>query len=213
MKKLLFCAACACILSCNDEKKSATISTDADTTKVTTVDNTPAPPMDSAAMMKAWQAYMTPGPEHKMLAMSAGKWDEELTMYMSLDAPPETMKASAENSMMLNGLYQRSVHKGLYNGMPFEGVSTVGYNNSSKKYQSTWVDNMGTGIGYMEGTYDSTTRTLTMAGKATDPMSGKEMATRETMKFIDNNNQYMEMFDTHAGKEMRVMTIKFTRKK
>ena len=217
MKKLLFFAACAFMLSCNDEKKSATVSTDADTTKVTTADNaadaTPAPPMDSAAMMKAWQVYMTPGAEHKMLAMSAGKWDEELTMYMSPDAPPQSMKATAENTMMLNGLYQRSVHKGSYNGMPFEGISTVGFNNASKKFQSSWVDNMGTGIGYMEGTYDSTTRTLTMAGKATDPMSGKEMSTRETMKFIDNDNQYMEMFDTHAGKEMRVMTIKFTRRK
>lgn len=52
-----------------------------------------------------------------------------------------------------------------------------------------------------------------MNGKQTDPMTGKEMMTRETMKFTDANNHYMEMFDTHAGKEMKTMTIKFTRRK
>lgn len=156
MKKLLFCAACAFMLSCNDEKKSTSAITDTDSAKSTMADNTatdvnttPAPPMDSAAMQKAWQAYMTPGPEHKMLAMSAGKWDEETTIYMSPDAPPMMMKGSSENSMMMNGLYQRSVHKGSFNGMPFEGISTVGFNNASKKYQSSWIDNFSSGVAYM----------------------------------------------------------------
>lgn len=211
MKKLLFCAACAFILSCNDEKKSATISTDVDTAKVTTADKTPAPPMDSAAMMKAWEAYMTPGEPHKMMAMSNGKWKEDMTMYMSPDAPPQKMTSSCENTMMLNGLFQRSVHKGMYNNMPFEGISTMAYNNSSKKYQSTWIDNMGSGIMNMEGTYDEASKTLNMKGMTTDPMSGQDMAVRETFKMIDDKNHYMEMFETRGGKESKTMEIKFTK--
>lgn len=215
MKKLLFCAATAvCMLSCKDEKKenSATVTdTSGTVAAISTADTAAAVPMDSAAMMKAWQAYMTPGEQHKMLAMSAGKWKEETTMYMSPDAPPQTMTGTAENSMMFNGLYQKSVHKGMYNGMPFEGLSTIAYNNASKKYQSTWIDNMGSGIMNMEGSWDDASKTLIMHGMETDPMTGKENAVRETLKIIDDKNHYMEMFHTMNGKEVKVMDIKLTK--
>ena len=218
MKKFLFFAACACIISCNDEKKTSTATTDSDTAKTAMADDkakdmntAPAMPTDSAAMMKAWEAYMTPGEPHKMMAMSNGKWKEDMTMYMSPDAPPQKMTSSCENTMMMNGLYQKSVHKGMYNNMPFEGISTMAYNNASKKYQSTWIDNMGSGIMNMEGTYDEASKTINMKGMTTDPMSGQDMAVRETFKLIDDKNHYMEMFETRAGKESKTLEIKFTK--
>ena len=36
---------------------------------------------------------------------------------------------------------------------------------------------------------------------------------RETLKFIDDNNQQMEMFDIKDGKESKTMSIKLTRAK
>lgn len=217
MKKILSSAAIAVFVlaACNDNSKSS--STVADTASVKTTDTAkkvaekPAVPMDSAAMMKAWEAYMTPGEPHKMMAASNGKWTEDMTMYMSPDAPPQKMTSSCENSMILNGLYQKSVHKGMYNGMPFEGISTMAYNNASKKYQSTWIDNMGSGIMNMEGTYDEASKTINMKGMMTDPMTGNEMPVRETYKIIDDKNHYMEMFETRDGKEMKTMEIKFTK--
>lgn len=92
---------------------------------------TPDKPMDSASMMKAWQAYMTPGEEHKMLAKSNGSWKEEITFgWIQMLLPKNT--ASAENRMIMNGLYQESVVKGNFEGMPFHGVSTTGYDNIKK---------------------------------------------------------------------------------
>jgi hypothetical protein len=35
--------------------------------------------------------------------------------------------------------------------MPFEGISTLGYDNAKKTFFSTWIDNMGTGMMVMEG--------------------------------------------------------------
>ena len=218
MKKLLFCATAACfLLACNDEKKESNTATAAVDTVKTTADSgssaasAPEVPMDSAAMMKAWEAYMKPGEQHKMMAMSNGKWKEDMKMYMSPGAPPDSMTSSCENKMILNGLYQQSFHHGNYKGMPFEGISTMGYNNASKKYQSTWVDNMGTGIMNMEGTMDEATKTINMSGTTTDPMSGQPMAVRETYKIIDDKTHYMEMFETRGGKEMKTMEIKFTK--
>jgi len=170
--------------------------------------------MDSAAMMKAWQAFMTPGDMQKMLAKSNGEWNEEVTTWMDPGKPPQKSTATCTNKMVLNGLYQESVHRGTVMGMPFEGHGTVGYDNAKKVFVSSWIDNMGSGIMYTEGTWDNASKSLVMKGKMTDPLTGKDADVKEVMKFIDDNTQTMEMYVPGPdGKEMKTMEIKFTRKK
>ncbi|MFI5451318.1 DUF1579 domain-containing protein [Pedobacter sp. UC225_61] len=195
-------------VACNNEKKG----TSADSAKVDTAAKTTTP-VDTAAMNKAWAAYMAPGDPHKMMAAADGKWDAEITMYYSPDQPPSVNKAVCENKMILGGRYQQSTYKGSFEGMPFEGISTLAYDNSKKIYVSTWVDNMGTGVMYLEGTFDAATKTMNMKGKATDVVSGKDITIRETLKFIDDNTQQMEMFDTKDGKEVKTMSINLKRAK
>ncbi len=167
---------------------------------------------DSDAMMKAWQAFMTPGNEHKMLAASTGTWNEEITMWMAPGAPPEKNTSTAENKMIMNGLYQHSTHTGSFGGMPFEGIGITGYDNAKKLFVSTWIDNMGSGIMYMEGTWDAATKTVNMKGKQTDPMTGKSIDVRETLKIVDDKTHVLEMFETREGKERKTMEIKMTKK-
>jgi len=161
--------------------------------------------------MKKWMDYMTPGEMHKALAKSNGKWSEDITMWMAPGAPPATNTATCENEMLLDGRFQHSKHTGTFNGMPFEGHGLVGYDNARKVFQSTWVDNMGTGIMNMEGTYDEATKTLTLKGKSTDPATGNILDVRQTVKFIDDNNQLMEMFTMQNGQEFKSLEIKLTR--
>ena len=170
--------------------------------------------MDSVAMMKAWQSFMTPGDMQKMLAKSSGDWNSEVTMWMDPNKPPQKSMGTCTNKMVLNGLYQESVHKGTMMGMPFEGHGTVGYDNAKKVFVSSWIDNMGSGIMYAEGTWDNASKSLVMKAKETDPLSGKDTDVKEVMKFIDDNTQIMEMYGAGPdGKEMKMMEIKFTRKK
>jgi Protein of unknown function (DUF1579) len=168
----------------------------------------------SETEMKAWMEYMTPGDVHKMLAKSDGEWNEEISMWMAPGAPPQKSNATCVNKMILGGRYQSSTHTGSFSGMPFEGISTVAYDNAKKKFITTWIDNMGTGIMVMEGSWDEKTKTLHTKGKQTDPMSGKDMDVRETFQIIDDNTQKIEMFMTNAGaKEFKSMEILLTRKK
>jgi hypothetical protein len=168
----------------------------------------------SETEMKAWMEYMTPGDVHKMLAKSDGEWNEEISMWMAPGAPPQKSSATCVNKMILGGRYQSSTHTGSFSGMPFEGISTVAYDNAKKKFITTWIDNMGTGIMVMEGSWDEKTKTLHTKGKQTDPMSGKDMDVRETFQIIDDNTQKIEMFMTNAGaKEFKSMEILLTRKK
>jgi hypothetical protein len=168
---------------------------------------------EQAAMMKKWEEYMTPGDVHAMLAKSNGEWNQDITMWMDPSAPPSKSTSTCTNTMIMGGRYQQSVNKGNFDGMPFEGISTVGYDNARKVVMSTWIDNMGTGIMYLEGKYDPATKTVTSTGKSVDPMTGKDMGVREVYTMVDDNHQTMTMYMTPAGgKEYKSMEIKYTRK-
>jgi hypothetical protein len=168
----------------------------------------PAPSKEEAA----WMAYMTPGPMHKMMAESNGDWTEDLTFWMAPGAPPTKAQAKCSMRMILGDRYQEAVSTGMMMGMPFEGISTVGYDNARKVFQSTWIDNMGTGISYLEGKYDEKTKTVNSTGKMVDPSTGNEEMVRQVMKFVDAKTQVMEMYQTKDGKEFKNMEIVFNKK-
>src|ERR1041384_6297943 len=120
--------------------------------------------------MKAWMEYSTPGPMQQLLAKYNGEWTEEVTMWMDPAAAPTKSIASCSTQMIMGDRYQESKSRGDFNGMPFEGTSIVGYDNGKKVFVSTWIDNMGTGIMYMEGKYDEKTKTVNFTGNMYDPM-------------------------------------------
>lgn len=219
MKRLtvIFCSTIAlAIAGCNDgattnsaaNSDSAAVKTDSPGTAAA-----PAAPMDSAAMMKAWMEFMTPGELHKFLAEQNGTWEGKITMWMAPGAPPSESKGQAVNRMILGGRYQEAKFTGTFDGQPFEGQSIVGYDNAKKAFVSTWVDNMGTGIMVAEGPWDAASKTITFKGTMIDPMTGKECKLREIMTFIDKNNHKMEMYNTMPGaQEYKSMEIIYTRK-
>jgi hypothetical protein len=214
MKKFVIalCAASAVLLSCNssspveEKKDSGTVK---ETSKEAFV------PVDSATAMKNWQAYATPGDMHKMIASWDGSWATEINSWMAPDAPPVKSMGTTVNKSVLNGLYQESVNKGDMMGMAFEGHGTLGYDNAKKLFISSWVDNMGSGIVKLEGPWDAATKSITFTGKCIDPASGKECDMREVFKVVDDNTQTMEMYGPNPkdGKEMKMMELKFVRKK
>lgn len=221
MKRLtvIFCSTIAlAIAGCSDapttnsaakEDSATTAKTDAPAAAT----ETPAAPPDTAAMRKAMMEYATPGEMHKMLAAADGKWDAEVSSWWAPDGPPQKSKGTSTNKMVLGGRYQETTFSGNFDGMPFEGRGTVGFDNTKKVFVSTWTDNMGTGVMVMEGPYDPATKTISFSGTMTDPTTGKECKVREIMTFIDDKHQKMEMFAAPAGmKEYKNMEIHFTRK-
>lgn len=208
MKNLLFTACMAFLfIACNKVKVED---------KMDSTATEEWKPVDSATASKAWMDYATPGEMHKMLAKSNGTWSGETTMWMENGGKPMTSKSEATNKMIFDGRYQVSDHKGNFMGMPFEGMSITGYDNAKKKFISTWIDNMGTGIMHMEGVWNPSKKTIEFKGKMTDPTRpGKDCDVKEVYTFVDDNNQTMEMYgpDAKTGKEFKTMEIKYVRKK
>lgn len=174
------------------------------------------PPMtkEQQAMMDAWQKAMTPGPQHKMLAMGEGNWTFEATMWMDPAAPPTKSTGTVTQRVIMGGRYVQADHKGTMMGMPFEGTALSGYDNVTGKYQSAWWDNLSTMIMLVEGTYDEATRTFTYKGEVPDPVKPSTMvAVRQVIRIESHDRHVMEWYDTREGKETKSMEIVYTRAK
>lgn len=206
------------LTACDNATNKTEVTTTTDSSMGDTMSTTtdpPTGPVDSATMMQNWMAYMTPGDVHKMMESWNGTWNGEVTMWHVPDAPPEVSNATTTNKMILGGRYQQSTSTGNMMGQPFEGISTVAYDNAAKMFTSTWIDNMGTGMMVLTGPWNEATKTMMLSGKMIDPSAGnaKEMQIRETFQIIDDKNQLMEMFGPGPdGKEYKMLSIKYTRK-
>ncbi|RKS96596.1 DUF1579 domain-containing protein [Chryseobacterium defluvii] len=214
MKNLLLAFGTVFLLIACEKGKTDTTKTTDQTDSATA--NSDWKPVDSATATKAWMDFATPGDMHKMLAKSDGSWTGENTMWMEEGGQPMKSTSQATNKMIYGGRYQMSEHKGDFMGMPFEGMSITGYDNAKKKFVSTWIDNMGTGIMDMEGEWNAANKSIEFKGTMSDPARpGKNCDIREIYTFVDDNTQKLEMFGpgSKTGKEMKTMEIVFTRKK
>ena len=163
---------------------------------------------DMAAMMKA----ASPGPEHERLAKMAGDWTFTNTMWMAPGQPPMQSTGTMHAETQMDGRYVVADWHGDFMGQPFHGRGTSAYNNVAKRYEDTWVDNMGTGIMYSTGTCDAK-GVCTTSGDTWDPMSGQKMTMRSVMSWSGDNSFKTEMYAPGPdGKEMKMMEIVATRK-
>jgi hypothetical protein len=163
--------------------------------------------------MKVWMEYMTPGKGHEMLAKGAGEWKSVIKFWMAPGTEPQVSEGYAISEMILGGRYLQSKHSGSSFGMPLEGISVEGFDNAKGTFFSTWIDNMGTGIMYLEGKYDDKTKTCLYEGTVFDPMTKKNTGVREVVKHLSDDHQIMEMYMVEPDGEFKSMEIEFTRKK
>ena len=199
-----------CFISCKKEVKVETETPVTDSVK--TEEPIAEQPLDSAAQMKAWQDYAKPGEPHKMMAEETGNWDCDMTFWMEENAKPEKAVTTANVKMILGGRYQETNFKGTVWGEPFEGKSTLAYNNANKEYTTTFIDNMGTGIIIASGKYDENSKSMELKGDMINPLNGKKTPYREIYTIVDAKTRKMEMFDVKNGKEYKSMEIVMKKK-
>ena len=197
--------------SCKGDVKVETTETDTDTTTVVT-EEAPEVEMDSVAEMKAWEAYATPGDAHKMMADEAGSWTNDMTFWHEPGGEPMKYTSTSEAKMIMGGRYQEMNYKGDMMGMPFEGRGTIAYDNATKEYISTWIDNMGTGMMVMRGKMEPGAKTLELKGEMVDGATGKTFDCREVYTIVDANTRKMEMYCEKRGEEFKSMEIVMKRK-
>ena len=175
-----------------------------------------APPMtqEQQAQMDAMMKSMTPGAPHQRLAELSGEWTFTNKMWMDPSAPPTESTGTATNKMILGGRYLQTDQRGVFAGMPFEGIGTMAFDNVTQKYYSTWIDNMGTALAYSTGTYDPSKRAYSWVGDMPDPTKpGTPLRFREVLTVVDANTHRIDWYQTQGGKEVKTMEIVYKRKK
>jgi len=173
-------------------------------------------------MMAKMMALAKPGENHKLLDGSVGTWDYQVKCWMSPDpnAPPSEAAGQTVTRAVMGGRYFVSEHNGKMQmpgpdgkmmDMECSGMGVDGYDNVKERFVSSWIDNMGTGIMNMEGSYDPAARTLTYKAEY-EPMPGMKTRMRMALKVTDKDHRTLQFFEDRGGKEVKTMEIAYTRK-
>jgi len=175
---------------------------------------------NEADMMKMMMELAKPGENHKHLLELVGTWSYAVKWWMDPNSPPSESVGTTVTKAVMDGRYVVSEHTGKMqmpgpdgNIMPmeFKGMAIEGYDNVKKKFVASWIDNMGTGIMNLEGTFDPSSKTLTYLTEY-EPMPGMKTKMRELVKITDKDHHTLEFFEDRGGKEVKTMEISYSRK-
>ncbi len=172
-------------------------------------------------MMKQMMELAKLNENHKLLADLDGNWTYTIKFWMNPDpnAKPEESKGTAVRKSMMDGRYstldvtgkmEMPGPDGKKKEMTFKGHGIDGYDNVKKKFVGSWVDNMGTGIMFSEGTYDPTTKTFTYTSEV-EAIPGMKQQIREVIKVTDKDHHTFEWYENRGGQEVKTMEINYTR--
>jgi hypothetical protein len=184
----------------------------------------PAAGQPSAEEMKKMMQHMIElaklNENHKILGELAGNWNYTVKMWMDPSAPAYESKGTAVRKPIMDGRYymadvtgqmEMPGPDGKKQEMTFKGRSIEGYDNARKKFVSSWIDNMGTGIMMSEGTYDPATKTFSYDSEI-EMMPGMKTKVRQTIKIVDKDHHIFEWFENRGGHDVKTMEINYARK-
>jgi len=154
-----------------------------------------------------------PGEGHAKLKGMEGSWNAAVKFWMDPASEPAESKGTCERKWIMDGRFMEETHNGDLMGMPFKGYGITGYDNAAKKYVSSWVDNMGTGIMYSTGTADPSGKVFTYTSENVDPMTGKMVKSKSVIKIINDTKHVFEMYMVgDDGKESKALEVTYTKK-
>lgn len=169
-------------------------------------------PTEFESMCAVYQELAIPGANHKLLAEMAGSWSVKSRWWMDPGGPPMESTGASEQKMILDGRFLQQDFSGEMMGGPFTGFGFTGYDNHTKTFVSTWMDSMGTGIYYFEGSAGSDGRTITQTCSYDDPVRGP-LKWRQVTRIVDRNHLEFEMYTTDSsGIEGKMGEMSYTRK-
>jgi hypothetical protein len=177
--------------------------------------------MPSPEEMQKYMEAATPGPEHERLRQHfEGTWNVKVTFQHAPGGPEDTSTGTSTDHMVLDGRFVHTSFKGSMNmpgpdgnemTMPFEGLGYTGFDKVTKKYTSSWMDTMGTGVMHMTGAWDEATKSYTYTGSYEDPVKGT-VKMRQVIRIEGPDRHIMDFYTPgDDGKEWKSMTITYTR--
>ncbi len=164
----------------------------------------------------AFIAAATPGKMHERLKQDVGVWNGKNTMWMTPGADPIVTDSTSTVTSLYDGKFIRAELKGEMPGMgPYDGLMISGYDNITKKFVSTWIDNVSTSMAQGEGELSKDGKSLTWTFTCNCPLQQKPMTMRQVETITGPGKKTLEMFgpEPKSGKEYQMMRIELTKTK
>lgn len=147
-----------------------------------------------------------------ILRRDVGAWDCDLRFYADPNGPPATSQA-VETNHMVGNVWVVGDFKGEMAGTSFHGSSQMGYDPKKKKYIGSWIDSASPYPTAMEGSYDPSTKMLTIVGTGKDPNGGETKMKLVTV-YKEDDTRTMTMYIGAGGDQwQRIMEVDYRRKK
>ncbi|MBI4717614.1 MAG: DUF1579 family protein [Planctomycetes bacterium] len=155
-----------------------------------------------------WMKATLPHEAHQRLQALAGTWSLAVKTPGGPDGKEAESPGKAQFRSVMGGRFVIEEVQTSLGGEPFEWLGIHGFDNGKKKYVSSWIDNMGTGIDSMEGVWDEAGKTLTYTGHVDDPGAGESSKVKWVMNLGPRDRLLVQMFEVdRTGKETKVLEI------
>lgn len=171
------------------------------------------PPGMTMDDLKAYMDAATPGAMHARMQECVGTWTGTVNHWMAPDTKPVSGACKAVFSSMMDGKFVKMELTTETPMGPMTGMGIYGFDNVSKKFQSSWIDSMGTGMMYGTGDLTDDKTTINWSFGFTCPITKKACVMREIDRRVDANTTIIEMHgpDPKTGKEFKVMEVTMKR--
>jgi hypothetical protein len=149
--------------------------------------------------------------EHQVLQLDVGTWKAAGKLFTpGVDEPTEF--EGVETNQMVGSMWLKSDFKGDFFGTEFVGHAVGGYDPSTKKYVSSWVDSMNPYAMHMQGTYDKAKKTMTMETSGKDP-AGNPTKGKSVVEYRQDGSRMMTMYTQAEGADemTKMMEIHYTK--
>lgn len=173
---------------------------------------------EQAAMMDEYMKLSQPGPEHELLAGLEGKWDMTGWIMPAPSAAPLDFTGKAVNEMILGGRFLQMTSESGEGEMYTETLTILGFDPRSNKYTFVGYDTWGTFYVTAAGSYNDTTKVITMYGEEADVIAGFTQKFDQAIQIVDKDKYILttvfynkEM--TGGAEQFKMLEITYTRTK
>lgn len=169
--------------------------------------------LTGAVHAQAPQQLPAPQKEHEWLKQLEGEWVTEIEAVMAPGQAPVKSKGS-EVVRLLGGFWTVGELKADFMGTPVTGITTLGYDQKTKKYIGSWVCSVDGHFWNYEGNVDASGKVLTLNTEGPDMTTpGKMVKMKDVIEIKDKDHKVLTSYMQGAdGKWTQFMTMNARRK-
>src|SRR5262245_32113964 len=162
-----------------------------------------------AALLQASLASAQDANAVKQMKRDVGNWNVVVKMFGDPSSAPTISKAT-ETNIMLGDTWLIGQFKGEIMGMNYEGLRQTGFDPEKKTFVASWVDSTSPYVTRMEGSWNETTQTMTLAGTGKSKQ-GSEMKSTMVVTYNKDGSRTSTMHALINGKSVKMMEFHYSR--